>query len=159
MGIDVTAAHIQSGQLKQYVYWLESAKNMMVNYKNQLNNNWFGSEVILINQSIDQVISSLDHNIDELKHISDDVINAANEIRREEIEAQRRQQMNEAKKNMETTGNEIARLSRQQDDLKRMLNNQDNPDIRKQYQQMDIQIQSLRRQYNSWVQKYNALQR
>ena len=101
MEIDITAAHIHSGQLRQYVYWLESAKKKMVNYKLQLNNNWFAPEVEWINKSIDQVISSLDYCINDLKNISDDVVYAANEIRAEEIAVQRQQQMNEGKSNMD----------------------------------------------------------
>lgn len=77
MGIDIDAVIIRAGQLKQYMYWLETARKRLAGYKTQLDANWVGKDAYYIGLAIDELAAELKKIYLELEDIHLDIIREA----------------------------------------------------------------------------------
>lgn len=159
MSMDVGAAKIRAGQLTQYRIWLEHAKKKMIEYRSQINTNWSGEEVSHINAAIDQVMASLEQAIRELDSIGSDVVRVANVIRAEEIEAERQQKIREASGELNRINEDLNRLNRQKQEVERMLQSGENPQLRAEWENVSRQIKEAERARSNCQSRLNLLRR
>lgn len=92
MSIDVNSANYQAVKLRNCVSQLNEVKSNLISYKNQLDAEWSSDEI----WSIDATIAKLSKRIQDIQNrlnsTADNIVNTANQIRQEEIAAERRRQ-------------------------------------------------------------------
>ena len=92
MGISVSAAYDRARELRQQARNLRAVKNSMATYKNIINASWEGNEVKYYRQAITSIQNRLNSTADSLDSLAGSIETTANQIRAEEIEAERRYQ-------------------------------------------------------------------
>lgn len=89
MAINVTKANNQAAEIARDVEKLRRARNRLIKYKTDLQQNWQAAEIGLFVESIDAEIRKIDALLSTLSNLSTDIKNAAEAIRREEEAAER----------------------------------------------------------------------
>ena len=92
MAIDVNAANVQARRMSDSISELYSARDKMRNCRSSITSGWKSDEVRYITAAIDQTIAQIEQAIRDIQSLKADVVNTANQIRQEEIAAQRRAQ-------------------------------------------------------------------
>lgn len=92
MGIDVARAYGHAALIDENAEKLDSARSLLVDYMQQLSDNWVGQETQYMIRAINQQIAKIDQVKQEIYSIGRDIRYTATEIRNEEIEEQRRQE-------------------------------------------------------------------
>ncbi|WP_144061518.1 hypothetical protein [Bacillus sp. 1NLA3E] len=85
MGINVSLATSQANTLKRYTSVLRNIRRTVENNKAILNNRWQASEMMYINNAMDELMNEIRKLVSELESIGNDVQSTAVEIRNEEI--------------------------------------------------------------------------
>ena len=84
MKIDLNTVNVQANQLRAKANSLRDERIALQSYRQNLNNDWRGQEMIGVNNFIDNTMSQLLSLSSELDNIASDVISAGQEVRRQE---------------------------------------------------------------------------
>lgn len=98
MSVDVNMANYQASQLRNYATQLNDVKISLIAYRNQLDANWWSDEIKSIDCAINKITNRIQDIQNKLNVTADNVMNSANQIRQEEIAAERRRQQEIARK-------------------------------------------------------------
>ena len=98
MSVDVNMANYQASQLRNYATQLNDVKISLIAYRNQLDANWSSDEIKSIDCAINKITNRIQDIQKKLNVTADNVMNSANQIRQEEIAAERRRQQEIARK-------------------------------------------------------------
>ena len=98
MGVDVNYAYSQANALKRQAGELNTVKANLLAYKSSLDANWSSDEIKSIDCAINKITNRIQDIQNKLNVTADNVMNSANQIRQEEIAAERRRQQEIARK-------------------------------------------------------------
>lgn len=98
MSVDVNMANYQASQLRNYATQLNDVKISLIAYRNQLDANWWSDEIKSVDCAINKITNRIQDIQNKLNVTADNVMNSANQIRQEEIAAERRRQQEIARK-------------------------------------------------------------
>lgn len=85
MGINVSLATSQANTLKRYTSVLQNISRTVENNKASLNNRWQASEMMNINNAMDELMNEIRKLASELESIGNDIQITVVEIKNEEI--------------------------------------------------------------------------